>query len=239
MLQHLFFDLDRTLWDFDTNSQRALRVLFDQTKDRHRLSNFYQFAHSYKEINIDLWRKFGKGKIDKEQLRTTRFHLTFHKLGIEDEELSNFFCVEYLRVSPLQTNLLPNAKTTLATLKEQGYSLHIITNGFKEVQTNKLINSSLMPFFDVVVSSEDVGVTKPHQQIFLHALTHAGATPQQSVMIGDDMRVDVLGARQVGMNAIHFDSQQRFNRSKNYRRIHNLNELPHALEFINHEVAKV
>jgi len=229
MVQHLFFDLDRTLWDFDTNSRIALRILFEQTQQVHCLSNFYQFAYIYRKVNIDLWRKYGNGKISKEELRTTRFLLTFQQLGIDNTELSNFFCSEYLRISPQQTNLLPNAISTLTVLKKQGYSMHIITNGFKEVQQNKIKNSNLLPFFNVIVSSEDVGYTKPHKQIFTYALEVAKAEAKQSVMIGDDMRVDVLGAIDSGMKAIHFDPKQHFTRTKNDNRINDLNELPLAL----------
>jgi len=233
MVHHLFFDLDRTLWDFDTNSKIALSILFEQTKNEHKLTNFYQFSYVYRQVNIDLWRKYGKGLISKDELRTTRFQLTFQQLGIENHELNDFFCTEYLRISPQQTNLLPNAIPTLSELKETGYSMHIITNGFKEVQSNKLINSGLLPFFDTIVSSEDVGTTKPHRQIFYHALKTANAEATQSVMIGDDLRVDVLGARNIGMKAIHFDPRHHFIRKKNDLRINDLNELPQVLKQLN------
>jgi len=236
MLQ-LFFDLDKTLWDFDKNSRKALDILFKQTQDVHKLTNFYRFIQTYHYINAQLWKRYGLGEVTKEELRKERFCITFRELGVENDELNDFFTEEYLHVSSMQTNLLPNAYETLSLLKQSGYSMHIITNGFKEIQHAKLHNSSIAPFFDVIVSSEDAGINKPHNDIFMYAMTLAKTTPSQSVMIGDDLQTDILGARGVGMHAIHFDPFKKYMKNIHNYRIYNLEELPQSIARIEEQYA--
>jgi len=232
MNRHLFFDLDRTLWDFERNSESALRFLFEETKDTHHLPSFNRFLLVYKEVNAKLWKKYGKGKITKEELRDTRFSKTFLKFDIVNDELSTYFNDQYLEISPLQTVLLPNTHETLSALKEEGYHMHIITNGFKEVQLTKLKNCNLIDYFKVIVSSEEIGINKPDIRIFQHAMKEAGATPEISVMIGDDWNVDVMGAERAGMRAIHFDPEEEMSNKNMDTRIRNLNEIPALLPFL-------
>ncbi|HNS42590.1 MAG TPA: YjjG family noncanonical pyrimidine nucleotidase [Taishania sp.] len=232
MKQNIFFDLDKTLWDFETNSERALKYLFDSTQDKHQLPSFHKFLQIYKEVNATLWVKYGKKKITKEELRTNRFKTTFFKLGLFNNEISQYFEEEYIRISPLQTTLFPNTIETLKMLQNDDYQMHIITNGFKEVQYIKLENSGLLPFFDKIICSEEVGVNKPNIEIFQHALQLANAKAEKSVMIGDDWEVDVMGAERAGMHGVHFDAEKKYQRSKVENRIHNLNELPDLLPWL-------
>jgi putative hydrolase of the HAD superfamily len=189
MERHLFFDLDRTLWDFEKNSEKALKFLFDETQSIHQLPSFYKFKQTYKDINAKLWKKYGKGEISKEELRNTRFNATFIKFGINNTELNDYFNREYLTISPLQTAIFPNTIETLNVLQKEGYMMHIITNGFKEVQLTKLKNCGLYDYFNSIVSSEEVGFNKPDIRIFKYAMLLANALPQHSVMIGDDRDV--------------------------------------------------
>lgn len=236
MRLQLFFDLDRTLWDFDTNSKLVLETLFYETQNSHQLFSFYKFNQVYKEVNALLWRKYGKGKISKEELRDTRFNKTFFKLGLNNKELSNYFNEEYLKRSPLQTEMLPDTRETLTTLKNEGYRMHIITNGFKEVQFTKLKNCNILDFFENVISSEEVGINKPDSRIFNHAMKLANCIPKDAIMIGDDINVDVIGAERAGMIGIHFDPQKKINKKNNDFRINNLNELPLLLPFISSKI---
>lgn len=232
MNRHLFFDLDRTLWDFDKNSEHTLKLLFEETQPTHQLPSFYKFNQVYKEVNANLWKKYGKGKITKEELRDTRFHKAFYKLGINNPELSAFFNEEYLRVSPMQKQMFPHTVETLEILKKEGYQLHIITNGFKEVQLTKLRTCNIINYFEVIVSSEEIGFNKPDARIFQHAMQLASAQPAESVMIGDDMNIDVMGAERAGMFGIHFDPEEELSRKNNDFRIRDLNELPTLLPWI-------
>lgn len=229
---HLFFDLDRTLWDFEKNSQQALRILFDELGLKTRIGNFYDFYHKYKNVNAELWVQYGKGKITKEELRTTRFEKTLIKFQIQDESLNSALNHGYIEISPKQTNVFPYAHDTLKALKADGFNLHIITNGFKEVQYLKLNNCGFESFFDVIVCSEEIGKNKPAPEVFHHAMQKAGASPSKSVMIGDDLHVDYLGALNAGMHAILFDPEKVRRQRKGDFHIHSLQQIPEILPWI-------
>ncbi|MCO5261150.1 MAG: YjjG family noncanonical pyrimidine nucleotidase [Crocinitomicaceae bacterium] len=232
MKRNLFFDLDRTLWDFEQNSTAVLQQLFDETQSEHQLPSFQKFMQTYKEINAALWVKYGKKKITKEELRKERFRKTFFKLDLLNDEISTYFEEQYVKRAPYQTKLFPNTLETLKLLKEDGYRMHIITNGFQEVQHIKLENCALAPFFDAIICSEEVGVNKPDIRIFQYALGKANAVANETVMIGDDLQVDVFGAERAGIHGVHFDSNKRFSRKNNDNRINDLSELPDLLPWI-------
>jgi putative hydrolase of the HAD superfamily len=202
--KHLFFDLDRTLWDFDKNSMSALEQLFNELELFTKISSFESFHNAYKENNARLWKAYGEGKIEKNHLRYERFRSTLTSFEIDNEFVVQQISDGYVDLSPRLTHLFPNTLETLHELSQSNYNLHIITNGFKEVQYTKLHNAKLAPFFDVVVCSEEVGKNKPSPEIFKHAMRLAQAKPEQSVMIGDDFEVDVIGALNAGMHGIHF-----------------------------------
>ncbi len=203
--QHLFFDLDRTLWDFDKNSEIALRSLFETEELAAKIGGFEQFHKQYVYQNAHLWKLYGKGIIKKDELRFERFRVTLKHFKLQDEALVRRLSDAYVAISPLQTALFPKAIETLEALQQMGYKLHIITNGFQEVQFVKLENCGMRAFFDVVVCSEFVGKNKPDPAIFKYALNQAGAKAEKSVMIGDDYHVDVAGALRAGMQAVWFD----------------------------------
>ena len=230
--RHLFFDLDRTLWDFETNSKTALKQLFVLYQLNQFIPNFYKFYYTYKNINADLWVKYGAGKITKEELRNLRFDKTLKKFKIDDIELANKISTGYIELSPNQKQLFPFAIETLEELKAEGYLMHIITNGFKEVQYIKLTNCGLIDFFDVIVCSEEVGKNKPNPEVFHFAMNKANALPQNSVMIGDDLQVDILGASNVGMHTILFDPEKKYRKAKGDFTIKQLNEIPSVLPWI-------
>ncbi|MFM7005622.1 MAG: YjjG family noncanonical pyrimidine nucleotidase [Flavobacteriales bacterium] len=202
---HLFFDLDRTLWDFDKNSEIALRQLFIAEELAAQIGGFEHFHKQYVYQNAHLWKLYGKGLIKKDELRFERFRVTLKHFKIKDEALVRRLSDAYVQISPLQTALFPSAIQTLQELAQMGFKLHIITNGFQEVQFVKLENCGLRAFFDVVVCSEFVGKNKPDLAIFKYAMNQAGAKAEKSVMIGDDYHVDIAGALRAGMQAIWFD----------------------------------
>ena len=230
--KHLFFDLDRTLWDFETNSKKALEILFKEYKLSDSIKNFYDFYHAYKRINASLWRLYGSGKMKKEELRDERFIQTLSLFNINDRVLANNISNSYVDVSPRQTILFPNTIDTLEELKKLDYQMHIITNGFEEVQHIKLDNSNLKPFFDVIVCSENVGCNKPDIRVFQYAMNKAKALATQSTMIGDDRDVDVQGALRAGMRAILFDPKNQYKLPSDELKVQNINELPLMLAML-------
>lgn len=231
-MKHLFFDLDRTLWDFETNSETALTILFDELELGKSIRSFRTFHTQYKKINAELWFDYAKGKVSKEELRTSRFTRTLKKFNLDDPQLAQQLGEAYIEISPYQTNLFPNTLETLEALKKDEYTLHIITNGFKEVQYIKLKNSGLIDFFDVILCSEEVGKTKPNPEVFQAALHLANAKKNESLMIGDDYHADIIGAEKFGMQSILFDPENKHKEGRHDWKIKQLNEIPALIPWI-------
>ena len=205
MIKHIFFDLDRTLWDFEKNSHTTLLQLINDFKLIEKgIDNPDSFIKKYKIHNEKLWELYRKDKIKKEELRGKRFQLALAEYDIDDSDLAEQFGLAYIQQSPLKTTLFAYTHEVLLYLKKK-YSLHIITNGFEEVQHIKLASSDLTQYFDVIVTSEQVGVKRPNAKIFEFALEQTKAKPDESIMIGDDFPVDVLGAEQIGMQGVYFN----------------------------------
>lgn len=225
-LNHIFFDLDRTLWDFETNSKAALVQIFDELKLADYIPTFESFYKEYRIVNADFWDKYSKGTITKTDLRSGRFAQTLKNFSIVNEQLSNELGEKYIEVSPYQTNLFPGTKETLTELKNSDHQLHIITNGFKEVQFIKLENSGILNYFNDILCSEEVGVNKPNPLVFQKALERTNAKNTESIMIGDDFNADVLGAEQCGIRGVLFDPHEHYLEREGIERIQFLNEIP-------------
>ncbi len=231
-MKHLFFDLDRTLWDFDTNSKMALTILFDELNLHNHVPSFQRFHTTYKKINAELWHKYGKGQLKKSDLRTQRFHDTLLAFDVNNKDLAQKLGKGYIEISPYQTNLFPDAISTLENLKSEAFQLHIITNGFKEVQFIKLRQSGLIDYFDVILCSEEVGKNKPASDVFIEALGRADAKANESIMIGDDYLVDVVGAERCGIKGVLFDPHQSYKNGTHDWHIKSLNEIPETIPWI-------
>ena len=225
-IRQLFFDLDRTLWDFETNSQFALSELFKKHKLGDHIEHFLQFHHHYVMVNAELWTQYGKGKISKEELRDSRFKKALAKFNLHDDGLAREMSNGYLEISPNQTAVFPGAKEVLQQLKKEDYRLHIITNGFREVQERKLRNCELLDFFDVILCSEDIGYTKPNREIFQEAQRLTNCKSEHAIMIGDDFKADIIGSLNAGWTPIHFDPESRYKKERNVSRIRSLGEIP-------------
>lgn len=206
--QHIYFDLDRTLWDFERNSIMAFKEIFKKYNLYRLFPDFDLFVEVYKRHNESLWDLYREGKIRKLKLRTERFLLTIKELGVDDADLAQKIGDEYVTISPQQTVLFPNTHEILTYLKEKKYKLYIITNGFKEVQYVKMDNSDLTKYFDKVFTSEEVGCQKPKPEIFSHAITSVNAKKSESIMIGDDFNVDIMGAKNYGIDQIFFNPNE-------------------------------
>ena len=231
-MKHLFFDLDHTLWDFEKNSRKALEQIFYEYELNTLIKSFEKFHSTYKTYNSKLWRQYGAGKITKDVLRSKRFRDTLSNFNIHNSELAVDLGEAYINISPYQTELFPNTKEVLQNLKSAGHELHIITNGFKEIQHSKLEKSGILDFFQVVLCSEEVGVNKPNPKVFHHALNAANAKTNNSVMIGDDHKVDVMGAEAIGIQGVLFDPKQKYKDGTHNWHINNLIEIHDILPWI-------
>ncbi len=203
--KHLFFDLDRTLWDFEKSAVEAFEVIFKKYHLAGRgIGDYKEFHKIYAVHNHRLWDLYREGMLEKEILRWKRFHLTLLDFGIDDQRLAEKMGTDYVEISPRLVNLFPHTMETLACLSPK-YHLHLITNGFQEVQEIKIKTSGLDRYFEKLITSEEAGVKKPDPRIFYYALEKTGALADESLMIGDDYPVDIEGARQVGMDQVFFD----------------------------------
>ncbi|MCA6365358.1 MAG: noncanonical pyrimidine nucleotidase, YjjG family [Bacteroidetes bacterium] len=203
--QHLFFDLDRTLWDMERNATETLCDLFYQFElDKKGVSSTDKFIEHYNHYNDLLWDRYRRKIIDKATLRALRFRQTLAHFSIHDKQLAHQFDEAYLAQAPLKNNLIPGALALLESLKDI-YQIHIITNGFHEVQHHKINSSGLSPYLKTIITSEDCGYTKPDYRIFTHALKLTGGETGNSLMIGDDLHVDIVGAREAGWHQVYFN----------------------------------
>ena len=207
-IKHVFFDLDRTLWDFETNAYKTLSELYEENALRKKgINDVDVFIDNYKMHNERLWELYRDGKVEKDVLRSSRFKLTLQDFGIDDDRLASELGDQYIQKCPLKTHVFPFTYEVLDYLKEK-YHLHIITNGFEEVQYVKLEQSKLLHYFEQIVTSEQVGFKKPNPEIFRHALVKAFCKPDESIMIGDDLPVDILGAKAMGMHQVYFNPEK-------------------------------
>ncbi len=201
-IKHIFFDLDHTLWDFETNSAKTFEFIFNQSKIDVNLNDF--LSH-YIPINHKYWKLYREEKISKSKLRYGRLKEAFDGLeyAIPDDMIHHLSETYIDNLSNYNT-LFDGAIEVLNYLVSK-YQLHILTNGFDEVQFKKLKKSEILHYFDKVITSESVGVKKPNPLIFNYALEVAKAESKNSMMIGDNLEADIIGAQQIGMQTIFFN----------------------------------
>ena len=203
--QHLFFDLDHTLWDYDRNVQESLSELFVHYKLQDLgLASSQQFVDSFYAVNFKLWAAYDKGEINKDELRTVRFPRIFTHAGIIDAVIPVDFEEDFMLRTSSKKHLFPHTIEILEYLKPN-YKLHVITNGFDESQAKKINSSGLNEYFDLIVTSETTGHKKPDPRIFQYAMQRAGASTENSLMIGDNPNSDIKGAYGAGMDQVFFN----------------------------------
>jgi len=224
-IEHVFFDLDHTLWDFDKNS----KLTFEKIFDIHKLNvHTHRFLEVYEPINFEYWKLYREEKVTKSELRYGRLKKAFDAINffISDTTI-NDLSEDYITYLTTFNNVFDGTHEILNYLKKD-YQLHIITNGFEEAQEKKLEASNLKSYFNTMTNSEMVGVKKPNPRIFNFALNIANARPENSIMIGDSLEADVQGALNVGMSAVYFDYKDKDHKQP-YHRITKLSEIKDIL----------
>jgi putative hydrolase of the HAD superfamily len=199
----LFFDLDHTLWDFETNSKETIQELYNT----HRLADlgivdFDGFYSTYSAHNHRLWDRYTKGFIKQEELRWKRVYLSLLDFKVANEPLAKEMSQAYLEILPNKKHLFPYTIEILEYLKQKEYKMHLITNGFESVQFKKIKNSGLQDYFIEVITSEASNSLKPQKEIFEYALKNANASVTESIMIGDNESADIQGGINIGMDTI-------------------------------------
>jgi YjjG family noncanonical pyrimidine nucleotidase len=201
----ILFDLDHTLWDYETNSEETLKALFHHYKLREKgATSFAYFLETFIRINRQLWDLYDQGLIGQDVIRKERFHKVFIETGIEDHPLSLKFSVDYLSELPKKKSLLPYAKETLDYLQLK-YRMVIVTNGFDEIQATKASSAGIHHYFQSIVTSQRAGNKKPSKEIFEFALEEAGHRASDAIMIGDNLLTDIAGARSAGIDTVFFN----------------------------------
>lgn len=207
--KYIFFDLDHTLWDFEKNSVETLSELYHKY-ELAKLGTFCEntFIARFHEINMQLWRQSDEGKLDRDTLRNNRFRMIFEGLGYENEQVTSQMGEDYVILCPQKKELLPFALDMLEYL-HQRYELFILTNGFSDVQAVKLSAAGILHFFKKVFTAEDFGVGKPSKTYFYGVLHEVGARPEECIMIGDNLKTDILGAQNAGIDHVYYNPGKR------------------------------
>lgn len=199
----LFFDLDHTLWDYELNSKETLSELFY----KYRLSdigfNLNTFLSTFNTENQKLWSSYNSGHLNRDGIRERRFVNILNKIKYTNDTLAIRLSDEYLTCCPEKTNIFPFTHQVLTYL-EKNYTLAILTNGFDDVQHIKLKASGLTNYFKYVITS-DSGYRKPSKEIFDFAFEVVNTNPDESLMIGDNLKTDILGAGNVAMDTVFFN----------------------------------
>lgn len=206
--KHLFFDLDHTLWDFDTASELTWKALYEQYGLKEKgIEDFAAFFKVYNGHNDRMWERFRNGHMKREELRWKRIWHTFLDFRLYDTALAHELSAAYLELLPTQAVLMPAAAELLEHCKGR-YTLHLITNGFEKTQRQKLQHAGIEGYFTEIITSEKSGSMKPHKEIFEYALTTTGAACPDCLMIGDALDIDVLGAMRVGMDCVYYNPRK-------------------------------
>ncbi len=227
--KHLFFDLDHTLWDFDRNSEATMLQLYNEYNLASRgITDFNEMFAAYNVHNDKLWDRYRKGFIKREELRWKRMWLMLLDFKIGDTALAHELSSAYLEILPTQTILLPHTKEVLDYCKGK-YEMHLITNGFETTQRLKLQYSGIAKYFNHLITSEKSNSIKPNKDIFDYALTLANTDVESSIMIGDAIDIDILGAINAGWDSVYFNPANKPHERKPTYEITSLDELMNIL----------
>ncbi|WP_312090500.1 YjjG family noncanonical pyrimidine nucleotidase [Chryseobacterium sp.] len=229
-IQHIFFDLDNTLWDHRKNAYLTIKDLFEKEEISLKFNiDFEEFHSAYHEINERLWEQIRDGEIDKDYLRKHRFYDTFNRFGVDNLKLSMYFEEHFLDIILNHNHLVEGAEYILEYLKNKNYKLHIISNGFQEVTERKCILSEIDHYFQTITSADSVGVRKPNPEIFEYSLSLANASKNESILIGDDWIADIIGAQNFGIDVVFFDVLKENKSSENLKTIEHLLQIKEYL----------
>ncbi|WP_297338355.1 YjjG family noncanonical pyrimidine nucleotidase [Algoriphagus sp.] len=205
--QHLFFDLDHTLWDYDRNVTESLSELYQLYQlSELGIPTFKKFFEAFHAVNFQLWDWYNVGKIDKVNLRKERFPRIFAHAGGKSEAIPVEFEEDFMHRTSSKPHVFPYSKEILTYLKGK-YKIHVITNGFNESQSKKMKSSGLDVFFDLIVTSETTGHKKPDPRIFQYAMDQLKTKSKDCLMIGDNPQSDILGAQRAEIDQVYFNPE--------------------------------
>ncbi|QSE97569.1 YjjG family noncanonical pyrimidine nucleotidase [Fulvivirga lutea] len=225
----IIFDLDHTLWDYEKNSLETLSDLHQEFE----LSSFgglglEGFVKTFKKVNEGLWNKYNQGQIDREYIKKYRFNTILSSHGIDNIDLSMALSSRYISDCPTKGHLMPYAFEVLDYLRER-YPLYLLTNGFNDVQSIKISKSKIDHYFEGMVTSETCGHRKPSKEIFEFTLKKAGSQATEALMIGDNLKADIVGARNAAIDTVYFNTEKLAHKEEVSYEINCLSELTKIL----------
>lgn len=206
--KNIFFDLDDTLWAFSENSRDAFEEVYIKYNFDAYFDSFNHYYELYQKRNIELWEEYAEGKVTKTELNELRFFYPLQAVGVHDLNLSKRFSEDFFAIVPTKKKLMPYTKEILDYLAPT-YNLYILSNGFRELQSKKMKASGIDGYFKKIILSEDIGVMKPYPEIFHFALSATQSELRESIMIGDNWKADITGAKGVGMDQAFYNVDDR------------------------------
>ncbi len=225
---HLFFDLDHTIWDFEANAKDTLEQLYETFALQSKgVPSFDDYFQRYIFHNNKLWKRYTQGFMKQDELRWKRMWLALLDFKVADEPLAKRLSDEYLKELPHRKKLFDYTFEILEYLKAKGYQLHLITNGFEEVQHQKIFHSGLHPYFSKVITSQGCNSVKPMPGIFNFALKETGAVQEQAIIIGDNIETDIQGGLNAGWDTVFVNHLSLEKAVSATYTVHHLKELEH------------
>lgn len=194
----IFIDLDDTLWAFTENARDTFEDMYHQYRFERYFQSFDHFMELYVPKNLELWDLYGRHEISKDELNARRFSYPLLQVGVDDPALVKAYSDGFFAAIPYKRKLMPHAMEALEYLSGK-YRLYILSNGFRELQEQKMRSAGILHYFRKIVLSEDIGAHKPFPAIFNFAMSATQSEFRTSLMIGDNWKNDVAGARDVGM----------------------------------------
>lgn len=202
--KNLLIDLDDTLWDIHQNARECLEEVYNDYEYNRFYPTFEDYYSVYLPSNHHLWGLYREGKINKDTLIVERFLVPLRNFGIDDPAYAVAVSDDFLERTTHKTKVIEGTFELLDYLKPK-YRMHILSNGFREVQYKKIENSGLMPYFDKIILSEDAEINKPNPKIFTYALVNTNSRRNETIMIGDSFEADISGAHKSRIDQIWFN----------------------------------
>ncbi len=204
----IIFDADETLFDFRKSERDAFKntmLEFDIEYDENHHLKIYQ------SINTAIWKEFEEGLITQKELKVERFKRLSDKLNSEFDELE--FAKSYMK-HLANASFLYDESIQLVESLHKDYKLTIVTNGLKDVQDNRIRKSIIAKYFEDIVVSEEVEVSKPDPKIFEHALNNIKHTDKSKVlMVGDSLTSDIQGGINFGIDTCWYNPNKIVNKT--------------------------
>ena len=205
----LLFDLDHTLLDFDAAEDVALTQLLKE----EGVADIQAYKDYYVPMNKALWKDLEQKKITKSDLVNTRFSKLFEHFGIEKD--GTYLANRYQFYLAQQGQVFSGAIELLDNLIERGYQLYAATNGITAIQTGRLAQSSLAPYFNQVFISEQLQTQKP-DALFYEKIGQKipGFSKEKVLMIGDSLTADIQGGNNAGIDTIWYNPHHLENKTQ-------------------------